>query len=180
MTTWEKDWYQELAKEENRYLAVSGRATLRQTFALLGSPEVNGAASWHLVVARTGGGWAFGQFATLYRRARSADESMLDVPLDELDWLLKAQETQVVDLSEIGIGEAKEEARQAPGSLLLVMDSEELAGILYTATMREGSSVSTSALTELAGRTADLKEFSHLLIKKRRPKPKQVSPQEQE
>lgn len=172
MNTWEEEWYQELAKEENRYLAVSGRATLRQAFALLGSPKVNGATSWHLVVARTDGKWAFEQFAALYQHAQSAGESMLDIPLDELDWLLEAQETQVVDLPEIGIGEAKEEARQAPGGVLLVMDSGELAGILYTATMRGELLVSTSALTELAGRTADLKELGHFAIIRRRPKSK--------
>jgi len=177
MTTWKEEWYRELEEDRNEYLVVSGQATLRQAFALLGSPEVNGATSWHLVVARTDGTWAFKQFAILYQHVQSVSESALDIPLDELDWLHKAQ---VIDLSEIGIGEAKEESRQAQGGALLVMEDDELAGILYTATARGEPSASTSALTELAGRTADLKEFSHLLIKKRRPKPKQVSPQEQE
>ena len=62
MTTWEEEWYNELEKDRNQYVAISGRATLRQAFGLLGSPEVNGTTSWHLVVSKADETWAAKQF----------------------------------------------------------------------------------------------------------------------
>lgn len=180
MSTWKQRWYQELDKATNRCLALPGRATLGQAFALLRSSEIDGAAYWHLVVARTDGNWAFAQFRDLYEHVQATGESVLDTPLDELETLHEAQADQVVYLSRIGIRAAVREAQSAPGQLLLVMDDQQLAGVLYEGTQRRGeATVSTSALTQLAGRCADLAEFSHLLIKKRRPKPKQTPSQEE-
>ncbi len=160
-----------LAKPENAHLAVSGKTTLRQAFAMLRSPEVNGEASWHLVVAKTDGTWAVGKFEDLYTRAKATDETKLDTSLDELGWLIP---TDVVKQDSMGTSDAERKARKSPGQLLIVVTNEdELVGILYVGATR-GEAVSTSALTELIGRTADLKEFSHLLIKKRMPKAKDL------
>jgi hypothetical protein len=147
-------------------MAVSGQATLREAFTLLVSPEVNGSAQWHLVVAKTDKSWAVRRFADLFMQARMADESQLDTPLDQLDWLLPAQ---VVDLAEMGPSEAEREARGAPGHVVIVIEGDDLAGILYTGTQRS-KSVSTSELGQLPGEKIDLERFKKILIPKRKPR----------
>jgi hypothetical protein len=181
MDTWHERWYEELDRDNNRYLALPGRATLGQAFALLRSPEIDGAIYWHLIVDRSDGTWAFAQFRELYEQVQAAGEEALDTPLDELEWLREVRETQVVDLSRMGVSQAVRKAQAAPGRLCLVMDDQELAGVLYEGTHRKGElAFSTSALTELAGRYADLSEFSDLLIKPRRPKPAQETDEDKE
>jgi len=158
---------QVLDMPHNAHLPVSGQATLRQAFAMLTSPQIDGQAWWHLIVARTNGTWATAPFEDLYRQAQT-DTTKLDIPLDELDWLISAR---VVEQGSMGTGEAEDEARQSPGKLLVVTDGGELAGILYVGLKRGGGEVvSTSALTGLAGEPSDLTRFSDLLIKKREPK----------
>jgi len=105
----------------NTHLPVSGQATLRQAFAMLTSPQIDGQAWWHLIVARTSGTWATAPFEDLYRQAQT-DTTKLDIPLDELDWLISAR---VVEQGSMGTGEAEDEARQSPGKLLVVTDGGE-------------------------------------------------------
>ena len=165
-----------LAEPRNAHLALSSQATLRQAFALLCSPQVNGAAWWHLIAARKDGTWTFGKFADLFRIVKTQDAD-LDTRLDKLDWLSAAQ---VIAQNSVETRDAEDMARRAPGQVLVVIDGAELAGILYVGTRRGSSAeaVSTSALMELAGDLADLKEFSSLLIKKRQPRPKTPPPKE--
>jgi hypothetical protein len=151
----------------NAHVAISGAATLRQAFAVLTSSEVNGEPWWHLVVARTDGTWGVAKYADLYTLA-AADETQLDVPLDELDGLISGN---VVEQQSIGTALARDRARRSPGKLLVVTDGGELVGILRAGILRgDKGPVSTSALTELAGEPADLAQYGHLLIKKRKPK----------
>lgn len=172
MSTWRQRWYQELDKGTNRYLALPGRATLGQAFALLRSPDIDGAAYWHLVVARTDGSWAFAQFSELFEYVQAEGEAALDTRLDTLQALQEVGSDQMVDLSTLAVRAARRRADSSPGHLLLVREEQQLAGILYVGTLRSGgATVSTSALNQLAGRYADLSEFSDELIEPRRPTP---------
>ena len=174
MDTWHKIWYEELDGDRNGCVAVRGRATLDQAIGLLDRQQARNEPCWHLVVARTDGSWAFTPLKDLERRLRTGGTEVLDVPLDALDWLIEAQESQIVDLSWIGPDGAKDIAGKVPGNVVIVLDGGQLAGIVYTGTTRGAlSSTSTSVLDELPGRHADLEEFEDLLIKKHRPKPQQ-------
>ena len=94
------------------------------------------------------------------------DEAKLDVLLDDLDWLHAAT---VVDVDEIAPEDAQREAREQPGQLVVVVQGDELAGIVFAGTKR-GEGGSTSELIALAGQPADLSRFGELRIKRRRPK----------
>lgn len=152
-----------LAAETNAYLAMTGAATLRQAFAMLGHPEVQGSSWWHLLVARTDGNWTVGRFDELHAKAE-ADPDRLDTRLEDLDWLSRAP---AVSQASMGTGEAEDQASRSPAQVLVVTDDAgALVGILYVGSKRGGGEVSASALTGLAGEMVDLSEFSELLIKK--------------
>ena len=152
----------------NAYLAVSGQATLRQVFAYLASSEVNAASWWHLVIARSDGNWAAGKLADLAAKAK-AEEAVLDVPVEELDWFAP---TPAVSQDSMGTGQAEDQARESPGQMLVVTDADDLVGILYVGQRRGGGqeAVSASELIDLPGQLIDLEEFRHMLIKKRTPR----------
>jgi hypothetical protein len=176
MSTWKQRWYDELDKPINHYLALPGHATLGQALALFRAPDIDGAAYWHLVVARSDGEWAYAQFGELIAHFEANGEAALDTPLDAVEALHIAEVDQAVDLLTIGIGQAKRDAGNSPGKLLIVLEEQRLAGVLFEGTERLGAAaLSTSALNELPGRFADLSEFRRLLITPRRPPPTEPS-----
>jgi hypothetical protein len=169
MNNWYEIWHQTLAASKNAHIAVRGQMTLRQAFSILKSPQMNGADWWHLVIHKADGTWIAGRFVDLVTEAERRNE--LDARLDELDWLPVVAS---VDLTTIGVGEAKDIARRTREQVLVVTEAETLAGILYVGTQLGGEqAISTSALTQLSGDYADLKEFSGLLLEseaQKRPK----------
>jgi hypothetical protein len=163
---WYAAWNEELDRPRNGLVALRGQATLRQAINFLRDPDRPGSVLWHLVVARTNRTWAARRFVDLYGLAQVNDVAKLDALLDDLDWLYPAT---VVDVDEIAPEDALREAREQPGQLVVVLQGDELAGIVFAGVER-GEAGSTSELIALAGRPADLSRFGELRIKRRRPR----------
>lgn len=134
-----------LEAPENRYLRTSAGETLRQALRHLIATPPRAEPWWYLLAQRSNGSWLAVRFSWLVDLAEE-DRGRLDVALGELE--LPA--AHVVERGEVGTGEALRLARSAPGRLVVVMESGQLAGIVCSGPTR-GGSFSVGAVEELVG-----------------------------
>ncbi len=164
MNYWQTIWQEELDKEKNGFLMLSGETTVGQALALLFDDETNGHLWWHLIIPDSPG-WRICRFQQI--APENGSETAWDTSLADLQILATAD---VVDLNQIGVGAANARANDVFGKVLVVIDNDELIGVLSVGSRRGSSELAAvSGLYALPGKFAELSEFRTLLIKKRHP-----------
>jgi hypothetical protein len=147
-----------LQNAKNKFIAVSGDATVGQAIAALQVQD--GQPWWHLLVQMDDGSWGVTRFADLYvsleRMANAAD-----VRLGGWRGLKPAT---AVEQDSIETRAAQALAGKSPGSMLVVTIDAMPVGILVEGVSRGGLSITSVKLGELGGKYVNLKDYGSILL----------------
>ena len=147
-----------LQNEKNRFIAVSGDATVGQAIAALHGE--GGQPWWQLLVQADDDTWGVTRFAELYasleRMANAAD-----VRLGGRKDLTIAT---TVDRDSIETRAAQALALKSPGGLLVVTVDGMPVGILAEGVSRAALSISFAKLNDLGGKYVNLKDYGSILL----------------
>jgi hypothetical protein len=147
-----------LQNPKNRFLAVSGDATVGQAIAALQGES--GESWWHLLVRMDDGSWGATRFTDLYESLERM-ATAADVRLGGRKSLTVAT---AIDRDSMETRPAQALARQSPGSLLIVTVDSVPVGILAEGVSRGGLSISSATLSELGGKYINLKDYGSILL----------------
>jgi hypothetical protein len=147
-----------IRKPKNRFLAVSGDATVGQAIAALKGE--GGESWWHLLVRMDDGSWGATRFTDLYesleRMANAAD-----VRLGGRKGMTLAT---AINRDSMETRPAQTLARKSPGSLLIVIVDGVPVGILFEGVSRGGLAISSAKLSDLGGPYINLKDYGSILL----------------
>jgi hypothetical protein len=147
-----------LQKPTNRFLAVSGEATVGQAIAALQGE--GGESWWHLLVRMDDGSWGVTRFTDLYKSLERM-AAAADVRLGGRKNLTPAT---AVDRDSMDTLSAQALARNSPGRLLIVTTNGNPIGILFQGTSRGGLAISSAKLSDLGGPYINLKDYGSILL----------------
>ena len=147
-----------LRKPKNRFLAVSGDATVGQAIAALKGE--GGESWWHLLVRMDDGLWGVIRFTDLYKSLERMANAA-DVRLGGRKGLTLAT---TVDRDSMETRPAQALARKSPGSLLIVSVDNVPVGILFEGVSRAGLAISSAKLGNLGGPYINLKDYGSILL----------------
>lgn len=147
-----------LRNPKNRFLAVSGDATVGQAIAAL--KGVGGESWWHLLVKMDDGSWGATRFTDLYESMERM-ATAADVRLGGRKGLTVAT---AIDRDSLETKPAQALARKSPGSLLIVIVDNVPVGILFEGVSRGGLAISSAKLSELGGPYVNLKDYGSILL----------------
>lgn len=147
-----------LRNPKNRFLAVSGDATVGQAIAAL--KGVGGESWWHLLVKMDDGSWGATRFTDLYESMERM-ATAADVRLGGRKGLTVAT---AIDRDSLETKLAQALARKSPGSLLIVIVDNVPVGILFEGVSRGGLAISSAKLSELGGPYVNLKDYGSILL----------------
>ena len=147
-----------LQNPKNRFLAVSGDATVGQAIAALKGE--GGELWWHLLVRLDDGSWGVTRFTEL---AKSLEKSgtAANVRLAGRKSLAIAT---AIDRDSMETLPAQALARKSPGSLLIVNVDNVPVGILFEGVSRGGLAISSAKLGDLGGPYINLKDYGSILL----------------
>ncbi len=148
----------ELQNAKNKFMAVSGDATVGQAIAAL--QWLGGQPWWHLIVQKDDGSWGVTRFADLYV-ALERMASAADVRLGGRKNLLSAIAIER-DCMETRAAQAL--ARTSPGRLVVVTVDGIPAGILVAGVSRGGLAISSAKLNDLGGKYIKLSDYGSILL----------------
>ena len=147
-----------LQNPKNKFIAVSGDATVGQGIAALQAQD--GQPWWHLLVQLEDGSWGVTRFADLYvSLERMADAA--DVRLGGWKGLKPAT---AVEQDSIETRPGQSLAGKSPGSMLVVTVDGMPVGILVEGVSRGGLSITSAKLGELGGKYIDLRDYGSILL----------------
>lgn len=147
-----------LQDPKNRFLAVSGEATVGQAIAALQGE--GGKAWWHLLVRMDDGSWGATRFTDLYESLERM-ATAADVRLGGRKSLTVAT---AIDRDSMETRPAQVLARQSPGGLLVMTVDGLPVGILVERIRRGGISIPSAQLSELGGKYINLKDYGSILL----------------
>ena len=147
-----------LRKPKNRFIAVSGDATVGQAIAALKGE--GGEAWWHLLVRMDNGSWGVTRFTDLYKSLERM-ATAADVRLGGRKGLTLAT---AVDRDSMETRPAQALARKSPGSLLIVSADNVPVGLLFEGVSRGGLAMSSAKLSDLGGPYVNLKDYGSILL----------------
>jgi len=154
-----------LQNPKNRFLAVSGDATVGQAIAALQGE--GGQSWWHLLIRMDDGSWGATRFTDLYESL----ERMATASEVRLGGSKSVTIATAIDRGSMETRPAQALARESPGSLLIVTVDGMPVGILVEAVSRGSLSISTAKLGELGGTYLNLKDYGSILLSSSRRKP---------
>jgi hypothetical protein len=147
-----------LKNPKNRFLAVSGDATVGQAIAALRAE--GGESWWHLLVRMDDGSWGATRFTDLYESLERM-ATAADVRLGGRKSLTIAN---TIDRASMETLPAQSLARKSPGSLLIVNVDGVPVGILFEGVSRGGLAISSAKLSQLGGPYINLKDYGSILL----------------
>lgn len=147
-----------LQNPKNRFLAVSGDATVGQAIGAL--KGVGGESWWHLLVKMDDDSWGATRFTNLYESLERM-ATAADVRLGGRKGLIVAT---AIDRDSMETKPAQALARKSPGSLLIVNVDGVPVGILFEGVSRGGLAISSAKLSELGGPYVNLKDYGSILL----------------
>jgi len=147
-----------LQNPKNRFLAVSGEATVGQAIAALQAE--GGQPWWHLLVRMDDGSWGATRFTDLYESL----EKMATAADVRLGGRKSLTVLTTIDRDSMETRPAQALARASPGSLLIVTVDSVPVGILVGRVSRGGLSISSAQLSELGGKYINLKDYGSILL----------------
>jgi hypothetical protein len=159
-----------LQNPKNRFLAVSGDATVGQAIAALQGE--GGEAWWHLLVHMDDGSWGTTRFTDLYESL----ERMATAAEVRLGGRKTLTVATAIDRSSMETRPAQALARESPGSLLVVTVGSVPVGMLVEGVSRGGPAISSTTLNELGGKYVNLKDYGSILLSSSRRAPERPKP----
>lgn len=147
-----------LQNPRNRFLAVTGEASVGQAIAAL--QDQGGQPWWHLVVRKSDGSWGVTRFTDLYADTKTLANAP-DIRLGSWDGLAKAK---AVEQDSVETGAAEALAKKSHGQVLVVTADAKPVGVLVGNVRRGGPSISSAKLGELGGKHINLKDFGSILL----------------
>ena len=147
-----------LQNPKNRFLAVSGDATVGQAIAALQGES--GESWWHLLVRMDDGSWGTTRFTDLYESL----ERMATAAEVRLGGRKTLTVATAIDRGSMETRPAQALARESPGSLLVVTVDSVPVGMLVEGVSRGGPSISSTTLNELGGKYVNLKDYGSILL----------------
>lgn len=159
-----------LQNPKNRFLAVSGDATVGQAIAALQGE--GGESWWHLLIRMDDGSWGATRFTDLYESL----ERMATASEVRLGGGRNLTGATAIDRDSMETRPAQALARQSPGSLLIVTVDSVPVGILVEGVSRGGLSISSAKLGELGGTYVNLKDYGSILLSSSRRAPERPKP----
>ena len=158
-----------LQNEKNRFIAVSGDATVGQAIAALRAE--GGQPWWHLLVRMDDGAWSVTRFTNLY----SSLERMATAAEVRLGGRKDLTTATTVERDSLETRAAQALALKSPGGLLVVTVNGLPVGILAEGLSRAAVSISFAKLNDLGGKYVNLKDYGSILLSSSRsagqPKP---------
>ena len=147
-----------LQNPKNRFIAVSGTATVGQAIAALQAE--GGQPWWHLLVRMDDGSWRVARFANLHASLESIPNAA-DVRLAGWKDLKVAT---AIERESMETSTAQALARKNPGGILVVTTNGLPVGILVEGVSRSAVSISSAKLGDLGGKYIDLKDYGSILL----------------
>lgn len=147
-----------LQTPKNRFLAVSGDATVGQAIAALKGE--GGELWWHLLVRLDDGSWGITRFTDL---AKSLEKSATAANV-RLAGRKSLTIATAIDRDSMETLPAQALARKSPGSLLIVNVDRVPVGILFEGVSRGGLAISSAKLGDLGGPYINLKDYGSILL----------------
>ena len=150
----------ELERSVNKFIAVSGEATVGQAIAALQAQQ--GEPWWHLLVRKPDGAWGSTTFTELYNALAGMPDAA-DMRLADWEGLVPAT---TVEWDAMGMTKARGLARNSPGKLVVVTDGGMPKGILFEGSRRSDAlrPLSVGQFTKLAGQYVNLKDYGAILM----------------
>lgn len=147
-----------LKNPKNRFLAVSGDATVGQAIAALKGE--GGESWWHLLVRLDNGSWGAIRFTDLYKSL----ERMATAAEVRLGGRKSLTLATAIDRDSMETRPAQALAGKSPGSLLIVKVDNVPVGILFEGVSRGGLAISSAKLGDLGGPYINLKDYGSVLL----------------
>jgi hypothetical protein len=147
-----------LQSAKNRFIAVSGEATVGQAIAALAAQA--GQPWWHLLVQMDDGVWGVTKFTDLH----ASLEKMATAAEVRLGGRKGLTVAPTVERDSIETKAALALAGKSPGCVLIVTDRGMPVGILFEGASRGGVSISSAKLGELGGKYVNLKDYGSILL----------------
>lgn len=147
-----------LQDAKNRFLAVSGDATVGQAITAL---QVQGGQPWwHLVVQMDDASWGVTRFSDLYLALKDL-AGAAEIRLGSWDGLTEAP---VVERDSVDTRAAEALVAKSATQVLVVTVEASPVGLLVGDVRRGGPSVSAAKLGELGGKYVNLKDYGSILL----------------
>ncbi len=158
-----------LQNAKNRFIAVTGNATVGQAIAALRGE--GGQPWWHLLVQMDNGSWGVTRFSDLYQSLEKM-ATAAEVRLGGRKGLTKAN---AIERDSMETRAAQTLARKSPDGLLVVTANGTPIGILVEGVSRGALAISSAKLDDLGGKYVNLKDYGSILLSSsrtfNRPKP---------